>query len=185
MTWRKKKRRDLARMVDSDRVGVASLVCLALMLLSNGILVHTTEAASSADFSTASSAIAAGFVATHYAERQGGNGSALTAELNTALGLVATAQAENSTAPTAAAAALANATQIAKQVQAQAPRIGKTGSAARQTTLEESLGGSVAILAISSLIYLFGERVFNSVWFYFYEDYIVSRPPRPSNQGRR
>jgi hypothetical protein len=157
-----------------NNIGIASLACLALILCSS-LVAGSAEAASSADLAGATSAIAAGFLAAHNAEKQGGNGSALTAKLDTALALVAAAQAENSTNPVAASAALANATQIAMGVQAQAPQVGREGATAGQTRLEESVGGATAILVVASLIYLLGESLFNRVWLYVYKDYLVSR----------
>jgi hypothetical protein len=157
-----------------NSIGIASLACLTLILCS-GLVAGSADAASSADLASASSAIAAGFLATHDAEKQGGNGSALTAKLDTALALVAAAQAENSTDPVAASAALANATQIAMDVQAQAPQVGHEGATASRTKLEESVGGASAILIVATLIYLLGESLFNRAWLYVYKDYLVSR----------
>jgi hypothetical protein len=157
-----------------NNIGIASLACLVLILCSS-LVAGSAEAASSADLATASSAIAAGFLATHNAEKQGGNGSALTAKLDMALALVAAAQAENSTDPVAASAALANATQIAMGVQAQAPQVGREGATAGRTKVEESVGGAAAILIVASLIYLLGESLFNRAWLYVHKDYLASR----------
>ncbi len=132
-----------------------------------------SNAASSSDFANANTAINSAFISTHNAEQSGGNVTALIAKLDTSLGLVQKAEAENATNPSQATADLLNATTIANQVLSQAPAVAQQGSSSREALYEESIGSAVAILVIAALIYIYGARIYHLSWFYLYRHHAV------------
>jgi len=134
------------------------------------------QAATNAEFSTTTNAIGSAFVAAHNAGQDGGNVSELVATLNVALNLLQRAQAENATNPAQAAADLQNATSMAAGVTAASASAAQAGNAARQVTVETSIGGASAIVIAAVLIYLLGDRIFRRLWIFVYRNFVV----RPS-----
>lgn len=147
-----------------------------LILFSASFALLHTNAASSSDFASANSAINSAFISTHNAEQSGGNVTGLIAKLEISLSLVQKAQAENATNPSQAVVDLQNATQIANQVASQAPAITQAGSSARQTLYGESIGSTIAILVLASLVYIYGGRFYHMIWFYLYRNQNVRSP---------
>ena len=131
------------------------------------------QAATSAEFSSATNSIGSAFVAVHSAGQDGGNVSGLVTELNVALNLTQKAQAENATNPTQAATDLQNATTMAEGVSAASSSVAQAGSAARRVTMEISIGAASAIVVAAVLIYALGDRIFRKMWVYVYRNFVV------------
>jgi len=148
-----------------------------LLLALSFVSFYSTSAAQANDFNSANSAISAAFVATYNAQKNGGNVTTLVNELNAAVALVEKAQAENSTNPSQAASDLQNATLIANLVQSQSSSISRSGASALQVRNSESIGSAIAIAVIAALIYIYGGRIYQRVWFYAYRNYVV----KPTN----
>jgi len=134
-----------------------------------------TYAASQTDYSNAMQQIGSAFSATYTADQRGGNVTSLVSQLNGALQLVAKATSENSTQPTRASTDLQQAVTIAKSVQAAAAGVGDVGAAARQAQLYISVGSAIVIVAIASLIYVFGDRIYRRLWLRVYGNYEVRK----------
>src|SRR5487761_86650 len=93
------------------------IIVLSILIAGSTIAgIHSSVAASPADFSSASNAIDSAYVSVHSAEESGGNVSSLVNQLDSALALVQRAQSENATNPSQATLDLQNATQIAQKV---------------------------------------------------------------------
>ena len=150
------------------------LIAVALLLLP-AIDVHSAGAIPS-EFSNANSAINSAFSATYSAAENGGNVSALVAQLNGALGLYQKAERENATNSSQASLDLQNVIAIADQVSASAASTKAFGSSAKQMQYIESFGASAAIIVIAILIYIYGGRIYHEIWFYLFRDYKVRAP---------
>ena len=144
-----------------------------MLLVAFSLTSLHSEAATVSDFATANSAINSAFLATHNAERSGGNVTVLVNELNTAIALVEKAQAENSTKPVQAFADLQNATGIAMQVINQSSPIANAGASATQVRKTSSIGSAIAIIVAAALVYLYGGRLYRRVWLYLYRNHVV------------
>jgi hypothetical protein len=157
------------------RLASKSLLSLLLVLVALTLCARTQDASavSPAQVSSANSAIQSAFASAYAAERSGGNVTSLDAELNEAIQLVQTAEAENATDPSQAAADLQNATSMAQGVTAQAPATAHAGSAARQATEATSVSAAFGIIAVASLTYAFGGRAYRTVWLRLHRDYVV------------
>ncbi len=130
-------------------------------------------AADTASFSGTNSALASAYAATLAAENHGGNVSALVAELNTAISSYQNAIRENATNPSAAALDLANASQLASEVIAQAPAISAEGASLVRFRDAISISSAIAIGVLAGLVYLFGGRIYRRLWYSLYKDYVV------------
>jgi hypothetical protein len=155
--------------------GPPRLAVVALAVLFMASTATQASAAGPGTFASASSAIASAYLAVNQAHSDGGNVTALVASLNVALGLYATAQAENATRPSLAATDLQNATVIAQTVASEAPAIGTQGLAARQAQEELSLGSAAAIVVIAALVYVFGDRIYRRAWLRVYSGFVVKK----------
>lgn len=130
-------------------------------------------AASANDFATANSAINSAYLATHNAEKSGGNVTVLVNELNTAIALVEKAQAENSTQPAQAIVDLQNATRIAILVSNQSSSIANSGKSEIQARNTASVASAIVIIVVAALVYLYGGRIYRRAWLYLYRNYVV------------
>ena len=146
-----------------------------LLLILSSPLVSRTQAASQSDFGGAQSVVQSAFSAVQNADRLGGNVTALVAQLNGALSLIQKASAENATNPAQAAKDLANATSVAQKVASAAGPVGQQGSAARQLQFYLSVGSAAVIVAVASLIYIFGDRIYRRLWLRAYGSYEVRK----------
>lgn len=144
-----------------------------MLLVALSFASFHSGAASVNDFATANSAINSAFLATHNAERSGGNVTVLVNELNTVIALVEKAQAENSTNPVQALADLQNATGIAMQVTNQSSPIANAGASATQVRRTSSIGSAIVIIVAAALVYLYGSRLYRRVWLYLYRNHVV------------
>ncbi len=151
------------------------VLVLLLAASTTAMGVGGTHAASQTDYSNAMQQIGSAFSATYTADMQGGNVTSLVSQLNGALQLVSKAASENSTQPTQASTDLQQAVTIAKSVQAAAGGVGQTGAAARQTQLYISVGSAAVIIAIASLVYVFGDRIYRRLWLRVYGNYEVKK----------
>jgi hypothetical protein len=147
---------------------MVSILVVAMLVGSPSVTGASTSA-----FGTATSAIDSAYVAVLSAQHDGGNVSFLTAKLNTALGLVENAQAENATDPSGATLDLQNATRISLQVSNEGPTVAQEGASLRQTTMLVSIGTASAIVIIAALVYVFGGRLYRGIWLYIYRNYTV------------
>ena len=150
---------------------------LALIALSLCARADSAAAVTQAQISSANSQIQSAFASANSAEKSGGNVSSLVAQLNNAIQLIQKAEAENATSAAQAAADIQNATATAQSVIAESPSVAQTGSAARQTTEVTSVGAASAIVFVAALTYIFGGRIYRTVWLRFHRDYVV----RPAN----
>jgi hypothetical protein len=151
-------------------VAMVSILVVAMLVGSPSV-----TGASSSAFGATTSAIDSAYVALLSAQHDGGNVSLLTAKLNTALGLVAKAQAENATDPGGATLDLQNATRIALQVSNEGPTVAQEGASLRQTVMAVSVGTAGAIVIIAALVYVFGGRLYRGIWFYIYRNHTVRK----------
>lgn len=147
-----------------------------LVLLAVGLCarVEVTAAVTQSQVSTANSEIQTAFASAHSAEESGGNVSSLDARLNDAIQLVQSAEAENMTNPTQAAADIQNATSVAQSVVAESSSVAHAGSVARQTTEATSVSAASAIIVIAALTYILGGRVYRRAWLRLHKDFVVS-----------
>jgi hypothetical protein len=150
---------------------------IALVIVMGALLFQArpATAATSQDFSSASSSIASAFSAVKAAQHDGGNVSKLVSALNIALGLYMQAQAENSANPTKASTDLQNATLMAQQVSASAPSIGQAGASARQTQELVSIASAVGVLIVAALVYFYGEGIYRRIWLRVYSNHVVRK----------
>jgi hypothetical protein len=151
----------------------ASLLFLALIIIFIAKASINSNAASASDFTGANSAINSAYSATLAAQQKGGNVSQLVTQLNSAIAQYQKAERENSTNPSVALSDLQNATRIAGSVVTQAPTVAAAGTASVQSRDVLSISSAVAIGIIAVLIYIFGERIYRRLWYYFYKDYLV------------
>ena len=151
------------------------IVALVLILLVLLPLNNHSSAANPAEFQSANTAINTAFSATYNAGQSGGDVAPLVAELNSAIALMQKAQSENASNPSQASTDLQNAVQIAQQVSSEAPALGQSGTAARQTLVSESIGGILAIAILGIVVYVYGGRVYRMIWFVVYRDRVVRR----------
>jgi hypothetical protein len=149
------------------------LLLLAFVALSLCSRADGAAAITQTQVSTANNEIQSAFAAAYGAERSGGNVSSLDAELNGAIQMVQTAEAENMTDPAQAAADLQNATTVAQRVTADSPSVAQAGSAARQTTEVSSVSAAFAIVVVASLTYVFGARLYRKAWLRLHREYVV------------
>ncbi len=160
----------------SLRISIAAVsITLLVALAFSFSYPRFSYSATPGNFSSADSAINSAFVATYSAGQAGGNVTTLVEKLNQAVALVQKAQAENNSNPPQASLDLQNATLLANQVLAQAPLIQAAGNSATQLQTEESIGASIAIIAVAVLIYIYGGQIYRSAWFYIYKNYTVRR----------
>jgi hypothetical protein len=156
--------------------GLAALL-VVLVALTLCARAQSASAVTPAQVSSANSEIQSAFSSAYAAERSGGNATSLDVKLNEAIQLVQMAEAENATDPAQAEADLQNATSLAQGVAEEAPATGQAGSAARQSAEATSVGAAFGVLAVASLIYVFGGRVYRMAWLRLHRDYVV----RPAN----
>jgi len=152
------------------------LSCILLVILTLVLFVPATaRAATSSSFVSADASVQTAFLAVHSAEARGGNVSGLDAQLNTAIGLIQSANSENSTNPAQATRDLQNATNIAQSVEAEAPTIGQQGASARQLQLEVSIGLAAVMVAVAAALYVMGDRISRRLWLRMYGGYVVRK----------
>lgn len=149
------------------------LVVTWLLLVALSLTSFYSGAATVNDFTNANSAIDSAYLATHKAEKSGGNVTVQINELNTAIALIEKAQAENSTQPAQALLDLDNATQIAILVSNQSSSIADAGASATQMRNTLSVGSAIVIIVAAAMIYLYGGRIYRRVWLYLYKNYVV------------
>jgi len=106
--------------------------------------------------------IADAFSAVLEAEKAGGNVTPLVSSLNEALRLVE--QGENSTDRAEAAVLYEQATQIAEQVLASAPKVKEVGLAAQRNSTTFLVVSMVALGVTALVSYLFVPRLFWTLW---------------------
>jgi hypothetical protein len=152
-----------------------SVALLALVLVVALAASPPSFAISQSSVDGGYSAVQAGFVAAQGAAREGGNVSALTAQLNAALSLIRSAVAENATDPAQASADLASAVLMAQNVTSAAGAVGQAGAAAKLVQLYVSLGSAVVILALAAVVYLFGDRAYHRLWLRAYGGHVVKK----------
>lgn len=152
---------------------VLALVVVGAVLLLPG--ATAARAATPSQVSGAEAQIQSAFVATHSAEMEGGNVTSLVALLDQAVEMVQTAEQDNSTNPAVSAADLANATQIAMGVSAQAGPVGQAGASARQAELYVSLGSAAAIVGVAGAAHALGDRLVRRVWLRLYSKHLVRK----------
>jgi len=153
------------------RVAIIALVLASLIALG----APQAFASSQASFNGASSAVEHAFVAVQNAGKDGGNVSALVAELNGALTLIQKATSENSTNPGQAVSDLNSVLAIAQGVQASAATVGQQGLAARQFQLEMSIGSAIVIVGIAIGLYFYGDRIYYRLWLRMYGSHVVRK----------
>jgi hypothetical protein len=146
-----------------------------LIVLLFSTITTSSQEANPGPFSVANDSIASAYSSIYYAEHNGGDVSSLVERLNVAILLVQRADAENATAPSAAAADLFNATSIAQMVAATSASVSSSGSTARQLRLYESLGTVAAMLFVATLAYWKGDRVYRRLWLYVYKNHLVKK----------
>jgi sensor c-di-GMP phosphodiesterase-like protein len=152
---------------------IALLVVLAVLLLAVGPPV--ASAANQASFSKASSSAQSAFTAVQTAGKDGGNITSLLAQLNGALALVQKASSENSSNPAQASTDLQSALTIAQQVQSSAAKVAQQGTSARRFQLFVSLFSAFVIVCVAAGIYIFGDRIYRSLWLRMYRNYAVRK----------
>lgn len=155
----------------SKFIGAFALILLVALAPLN----NHASAASPTDFASANSAINAAFLVTYNAEQSGGNVASLVAKLNSAIALVQRAQSENASNSSQASIDLQSAVQIAQQVSSEAPTVGQSGTAAKQTLFAETIGGIFAIAIFGILVYIYGGRIYRMIWFIVYRNHVVRR----------
>lgn len=158
-----------------SRTGTLRLLALITLAV---VVFSTAEPAMSAtptDFAAASNSINGAYLAVSQAQEKGGNVTGLVVRLNEALGLLMEAGAKNSTDPVQAALYLQNATSLARSVALEAPGIGRAGAAARTTQEYVSVGSAIAIVVVAAALYVFGERIYHSVWLRLYSGHLVKK----------
>ncbi len=148
---------------------------IVVVLAASALASFHSNAASPADFTNANNAINSAFLATYNAQQSGGNVSALVEKLNSAIALVQRAQSENSSSPLPASEDLQSATQLAQQVSSEAPSIGQAGAAAKQTLIDESIAGIVAIGILGALTFFYGGRIYRMLWLLLYGKHLVKQ----------
>ena len=153
------------------KVAIIALVLASLIALG----APQAFASSQASFIGASSAVEHAFVAVQNAGKNGGNVSALVAELNGALTLIQKALSENSTNPGQAANDLNSAVAVAQGVQASAATVGQQGIAARQYQFELSVGSAIVIVGIAIALYVYGDRIYYRLWLRMYGSHVVRK----------
>jgi hypothetical protein len=109
------------------------------------------------------------------AQRQGGNVTSLVAQLNGAISLLQKASSENSTNPTQANADVQTAVQIARGVETAAGPVGAQGANSRQLQFIISMTSAVAIVAVASALYVFGDRIYRRLWLRMYGNHVVKK----------
>jgi hypothetical protein len=134
-----------------------------------------SHASTGQPFTDSNNAVNNGFSSIYYAEQNGGDVSALVAKLNTAISLIQTAKAENTTNPSAATNDLSNATNIAQNVSLTASSVSSSGLAARNLHLYESTGTAATTIAVAALTYLKGDLVYRRLWLYVYRNHVVKK----------
>ncbi len=154
------------------------LLVLTTVLVTVLAIVPSTTVVSASDVSSTNIAIQSAFTSAYQAERNGGNITSLVATLNTALQLVAKAQAESAANPAQASDDLQAARLLASSVAAQSAAVSAAGSSLRQFNFVKSLVAAAAILIAASLIYVTGGRVFRWFWIRLYGGYVA----RPANE---
>jgi hypothetical protein len=153
-------------------VRLSAMSIIALSIICGG---GVASAATSSEFSAASSAIASSYTAVLNAQEKGGNVSGLVAQLQESVDLVQKATAENSANPTLASADLSNATSIAQMVSNEAPAAGLAGAEAKQVLLYTSVGSAAAIILVALLVYRYGDRIFRRAWLRVYGKHLVEK----------
>ena len=148
------------------------VVILGVVLMTGASQVY---AASQTSVSGASSAVQSAFVVVQAAGKDGGNITNLAAQLNSALGLIQKASAENSSNPAQASADLQAALAIAQQAQSSAANVAQQGTSARQLQLELSISSAVVIVAIAVALYVYGDRIYRRLWLRMYRGQVVKK----------
>ncbi len=149
-----------------------ALIVSAFLLLVISSMPAQSKGAQ-ATFSSTKASINDAFSSIQDAERNGGDVSTLIQQLNAAILLVQEAQAENSTNPSQAMAALENATQIAQTVSQQSASVSAEGSDSRRVQLYESIGIIIATVAGSTVAYTQWDPVYRRLWLLVYRKHVV------------
>ncbi len=145
----------------------------AALVLSQGLAPLVS--AQSSGYSSALKKIESAFTAVQSAEREGGNVTELVSQLNQALALLSLSSNVSATNPALSEEYIANATAIAEHVLSSAPAIGARGDAGRSERTYLAIGSSAGVVALGSLIYVYGELVYYAIFERLYRGYIVKK----------
>jgi competence protein ComGC len=149
------------------------LLLLSSLFVSFSSTSSTTTTASQSSFQSANSEILSAYAQIYNIEHNGGNASDLVSEINVAISFYNRAVDENSTNPSQAAQDLQNATEIASSVQSQAIPLAEKAESQRTLQTVAEIGGSVVVIIVAVLVYIFGGRIYDWIWLYQRRDYSI------------
>ncbi len=131
--------------------------------------------ASASEFSSTNSSINKAFLAVQSAEKSGGNVTGLVKNLNVAVDLIQKAQAENATNPSQATSDLQEANALASEVLSNSSSVASAGISHSRNVFTESVTAAIGILIVSSLVYIYGDRVYRQLWLQVFRNHLVRR----------
>ncbi|MDE1854265.1 MAG: hypothetical protein KGI38_11050 [Thaumarchaeota archaeon] len=158
-------------MKESASGGLAVLAVTALVVLA----VAVAPSAHAQDSTQVRAQIGQAYAALLKAEQSGGNVTALTAQLNSAISLLHQADLVNGTDPSRAQSLYSQASSLASQVIQSAPGVASAG-AASIATQQLDLGLETAVLAaLAIVVYVYAPRVFWRFWLRTHRDWRVRK----------